>query len=114
MKRWLLVTFDNDWADEMNVCGFSIFEKMAWENVKTAIENHDRWPEEVSFGTNENNEYSNAKELIKAYKVKEISYDVQMTIRLVFDIMDFKWGNFPAPWERWDTDDMEMPESEIE
>lgn len=104
-KQWLLVRFKDNWADEMDVCGFSFFDKFAWDNVLTAINNHERWPEEIGFGTNESNEYRTAQDLINEYKVVEVTQDEKDTIQRLFEMRDWGWGNFPAPWENWDEDD---------
>jgi hypothetical protein len=93
MTQQVLVIFKDDWADEMDIRGFSIMSKDQWEFTKLEIE-HCPFPQEVSFGSNEWNDYDNAKQFLSLFEAIEISKDEEQTIIKLFKYKQF--GTFPV------------------
>jgi len=71
MKK-VLVLFNDDWADEMDMNGFSIMREDQWNWHVSALK-ASVYPIEHYFGTNESNEYNSAEEIIRCYTVKAIT-----------------------------------------
>ena len=71
MKK-VLVLFNDDWADEMDMNGFSIMREDQWNWHVSALK-ASAYPVELYFGTNESNEYNSAEEIIRCYTVKAIT-----------------------------------------
>jgi len=88
----VLVTFTDNWADEMDVVGFSILTKEQWEYKKLELQ-HTEFPQEVGFGTNESNEYESAEEFLSRFKVQPISDETEITLKQLFGPYDF--GTIP-------------------
>jgi len=72
MKNNVLLEWDGNWADEMDVSGFAVMEKKDWNKYKKFLSNHDK---EFTFyiGTNEEIEYENGKELLSEISVTPIT-----------------------------------------
>lgn len=92
MSKKLLVIFDDNWADEMDIAGFDIFTKEHWEYKKLELE-HTKFPQEVGFGTNESNTYDSAEEFLSMFKEQEISKEEEKIIRKFFG--NYFFGIFP-------------------
>ena len=56
----LLVIFDGNWADEMDVEGFMIVSKECWDYKQIEWE-HTEFPQELYIGTNEALVYDDRK-----------------------------------------------------
>lgn len=70
-KTHVLVIANVNWADEMDIGGFKIFESETWEKFKSDWEKKDY----VNFyiGTNEDLEYSSGKEYLRDLRAKPIT-----------------------------------------
>jgi hypothetical protein len=103
----VLVKFDDNWADEMDVSGFKIFDNLdAWEkcvNEFTKNRFDGEEPEddeenyfEVYFGTNEYNEYESMDEFISNFDIAEISDEEAVAIEKIFpESTSCGYGHFP-------------------
>ena len=78
----VLLQWDTNWADEMDIYGFSIMDKSAWEEYKKKLENKGSFY--ICVGTNEEIDYNNGEELIKEISVRSISEDEVKTIQKLF------------------------------
>jgi hypothetical protein len=67
-----LVKFNCDWADEFDVYGFTIIENDEWDKFMQAIENLD-YPHESYFGTNEAIIFERRDDIIRSFKVVDIT-----------------------------------------
>ena len=67
----VLVSWNPDWADECNFPGYEVMDKEKWESfVESAkASNGTTW----YFGTNEETEYENARDLLREFKVVDIT-----------------------------------------
>jgi hypothetical protein len=79
----LLIWKDN-WADEMDLESFVITDKTGYE--KWLEEGKNQKDFEISFGTNEWNEYSYFRELQNTVKIKDISQTDAETIVLALNL----------------------------
>jgi len=89
----LLIKFEGNWADEMDIYGFTIMTVKQWEYKKNEIR-HTPLPIEVCFGTNESEEYETHEEYLRNFKVIEITKaEVKVLKKLfLFNLSDY--GNF--------------------
>lgn len=100
----LLIKFKGDWADEMDVYGFTIISEEKWAFKKLEWE-HTPFPQECMVGTNEYVEYKDMQEYLKNFKVKEISEDEIKCIQKFFGNRDFGhvcWIEGEAPDSFWE------------
>jgi len=88
----LLIIFNGDWADEMDVEGFMIVSEECWKYKQLEWENTP-FPQELYVGTNEAIEYDDIKEYLRDFKVKEISDEEETVIRKLFGL-NSKFSNF--------------------
>jgi hypothetical protein len=82
MEEKVLLQWDTNWADEMDINGFAIMDKSEWEDYKKMLKNKERFY--IYIGTNEEIDYNNGNELLKEISVKNISDDEVKTIRKFF------------------------------
>ena len=83
MTNKVLVKFESNWADEMDVCGFAVMSSDEWNKVRQIILLiKDEFS--ISVGTNEEIEYENGQELLDEYEVCEISDDESQIIQRLF------------------------------
>lgn len=68
----VLIEFNGNWADEIDVCGFSVKTTEEWEKDKALIEAYER---EIilCIGTNEELEFENGQDFLNCLTVTEIS-----------------------------------------
>jgi len=88
----VLVIFKGNWADEMDVEGFDIISKAAWDFKKLEVE-HTDFPQMIGVGTNEELDYESAKQYLSEFQVHEISDSDEATIRKYFG--KYTFGNVP-------------------
>ena len=82
-KTIVLLQWDSNWADEMDIYGFAIMDKEEWEEYKKYL--HDRKGGFTLYiGTNEDIEYSNGRELLNEITVTEISDREAGTVEKLF------------------------------
>lgn len=83
MNTHYIVKFVDNWADEMDVAGFYIYEKTTWDELKTNIENI-KTKMEFSIGTNEELEYRNGKELLNSFVEIPLTFEKYEIILQLF------------------------------
>lgn len=95
-----LLKYDSNWADEMDIDGFTIMSDEGWESWKTDIQKFFKKREYWNYGigTNEDIEYGSAKEVLKDIKVIDISEDEADIIDKLFfkDSVYKTFGYFPC------------------
>lgn len=72
----ILVIFNENWADEMDVAGFSIMSKEKWESYVNGIPDKKLY---LGIGSNEEIEFRNKHDYLTSFDVKELSqqeYDI--------------------------------------
>jgi len=89
----LLIKFEGNWADEMDIYGFTIMTVKQWEYKKNEIR-HTPFPLEVYFGTNESEDYETPEEYLRNFKVKEITKDEVKVLKKLFLSTLSDYGNF--------------------
>jgi len=99
----LLVKFDENWADEMDVSGFKLFKsEQDWQKAikkfkdEREIEDEEDCCFSIYFGTNEDNEYTSFSEFLNCFEVTNIS-DAEAAVLLTLfpDLVQFEYGHFP-------------------
>ena len=99
----ILVKFDDNWADEMDVSGFKIFDNLdAWNKAleekkkRRELEDDDQYFE-VCFGTNEYIEYDSFSSFLNRFQITEISKDTAEIIGMLFpEAKSYGYGHFPV------------------
>lgn len=82
-EKQVLLTWDGNWADEMDISGFAIVSESRWLKHKSDLENKtNRFYFYV--GTNEEIEYSNGKELLREIEVKYVTEDEAKVVNKLF------------------------------
>jgi len=82
-KTTVLLQWDSNWADEMDIYGFSLMDKEDWLDYKKYLKERKRG---FTFyiGTNEEIEYRNGKELLDEITVTEITDKEAATVEKLF------------------------------
>ena len=117
MRKLLLVTFDDNWSDELNIYGFKVMYEESFNQMmalaQKIIENNPY--REYYFGTNEAIEYSSFKEYESAITTNEITQEeADLLLRLFGDpgraLASF--GHFIVVTEYDDVEDDEEDDDE--
>ena len=74
MENPVLIKWQGNWADEMDVCGFVVMPKQEADSYKQYLESRE---DEItlSVGSNEDIEYPNGKKLLKELKFSNLTND---------------------------------------
>jgi hypothetical protein len=92
---YVLVKFDDNWADEFDLEGFMIWEKEEWEQHKALALRCKNWPQESYFGTNEWTEWQSAKQYLDCFTEVDLSPEEVLTMTKLFgDRMMNGYSNF--------------------
>lgn len=79
----VLVQWNSNWADEMDVEGFQILTDREWETIRHSILQRKN-SFEIYVGTNEDIEYSNGEELLEEITVTPLTLEEAATIEKFF------------------------------
>lgn len=71
MEKVLLI-WNSNWADEMDISGFYIMEKRDWENYKSFLRDKTE-SFSIYVGTNQELQYDNGSRLLDEIESQEIS-----------------------------------------
>jgi hypothetical protein len=82
-KTTVLLQWDSNWADEMDIYGFSLMDKEDWSEYKKYLKER-KGGFTFYIGTNEEIEYSNGNELLREITVTEISDKEAATVEKLF------------------------------
>lgn len=97
----VLVTFSDNWADEMDIEGSKIMLESKWEEYKKALKER-KGRISVGFGTNEDNDYTNGAKLLRAFSAKKITPTEEKVLK---KFLGDSWGNCNAFWALEDLED---------
>lgn len=98
---YVLVKFSDNWADEMDIAGFKVMTQEAWDETVALVH---KWFETneyytVSFGTNEENEYYSAENLLDCFEVTPLDVIGHTVLYHLFSKPygehDIEFGEFP-------------------
>ncbi len=106
---FLLIRYNDNWADEMNINGLAIVHRDAWQEILEETEKYFNtnsvW--ECSIGTNEDLEFSSYIDWLRKFTITELSDSEGITLMLVFKRVNIvaikenrlvvKEGFFPIP-----------------
>lgn len=79
-----IVLYNGDWADEMDVNGFSITSDMCWEEYQKFVNEKGIFPHTKCVGTNEDIEYETAKDYFRDLTAKDITKEEVLVIKKLF------------------------------
>lgn len=84
----VLVKWSSNWADEMDIQGFSIMKKQEWEHYKKEVIKLKNFC--IYVGTNEEIDYRSGEDLLEEITIKKISPEEE---RLIKKFIGSKFGN---------------------
>ena len=93
----LLVKYDSNWADEMDIDGFKVLTNEQWKKYQKGFEKHFK-EECYSYcvGTNEEIEYNDFDEFRNDFKVSEITDEEAAVLKKLFaKVSTDGYGFFP-------------------
>lgn len=90
---YILVKYEDDWADEIDIQGFRLFSKSGWEEYLKAWEK-DEFPCGMNIGSNQRVEWNNFDELKQKFTVTEVSEEFVRELKQVFG-ENVYYGKFP-------------------
>ena len=84
--KYFLVTKNEDYADEFDVEGFSIFEGESKQDILNQLTPSEdvSFPTERYFGTNEAIQYDDLKDYLESFEFKELTKEEYDTINKLF------------------------------
>jgi len=96
----LLIEYDSNWADEMNVNGFQVMTEVEFENYKKTVNRvfeTSTYGWTFGIGTNQEIDYEKEKEFFNDIKVSELSDEEYMMFKKYFTRYDkmITYGFFP-------------------
>jgi hypothetical protein len=94
----LLIKFDDNCADEMDVSGFKLFDNLdAWNAAIAEFKEENNGYLEVFFGTNEYIGYETVEEFLVQFDITEISDAAAEVIETLFPEakLSYGYGHFP-------------------
>lgn len=104
----VLVEFSTNWADEIDLSGFKIYDKLEWEELVAKVSLH-KSSFQVYFGTNESNEYENGEALLEEYTISHLNdSDAEVIMRL----LGGEYGMFEDPLEVFEFNEIDIDEEE--
>lgn len=79
----LLISYSDNWADEMDIDGFVIKEEKEWKEIEKSLKAFKK-SIFVGFGTNEDNEYRNGKNFLETIEVEKITDEEYKILKKFF------------------------------
>lgn len=84
-KNKVLLKFEDNWADEMDICSWQIVDKAAFESIRDSfILKYEDREFNIGIGSNEDIEYDNAKAFLEKIDVTDITDEEVKTIKKLF------------------------------
>jgi len=103
----VLLTWNSNWADEMDIQGFIVTTQSEYDDWKTFLENK-KLDFEIYVGTNEGIEYSSGAELLAEVDVEDItSEEMNVVLKMFgteFGFTEF-WNQTPEKDEDEENED---------
>jgi hypothetical protein len=107
----VLVKWNSNWADEMDISGYSIMDKEEWNDLKDTLRKKTA-PFTIGVGTNEEIDYENGKELLEELEATPISKEEEdVIVRLIGG--EFGFTDFAFPVDE-DDEDEEYYDDEVD
>lgn len=111
-KQYILVKWDSNWADEMDVEGFAMLEKSEADKLKKTLKNFKR-EFTVCIGTNEEIDYEKGSDMLDELEFKKISEEEYKTVKKLFGTSGgHDFVDIVSELETMDQDDEEDQDSE--
>lgn len=101
-KQYILIRYDDNWADEFEVSGFYATTIDEWEKFVHEV-SQASYPQEIYFGTNEFVEFETFEDFYNKLTIVHISEDEFITLGRLFAIGEtteaggFSYGIFLTP-----------------
>lgn len=101
-----LVKWDDNWADEMDICGFVIMTDEEYKEFNQYV-NNIFVPFEISVGTNEELNYENGEDFLRSITVKEITEEETKVLDKFFKNNKYGHTSFVSTIEYYGKDEDE-------
>ncbi len=110
-EQQVLICFDDNWADEMDIQGFTIMDENDWKFIKKKLQAYKNTIH-IGFGTNEDNEYENGNAFLETLNVEKISEE---EVNAISKFFGYSYGNtsFIYAFEQM-ADEEEEEDDEVE
>lgn len=102
----VLVKWDGNWADEMDLSSFCVFDGPSWNAYRKELEDHDM-EMELYIGTNEELSFDNGKDLLSEMSVQFITAEEAEVINKLFDGSHDQAGVFSIELENEEEEEEE-------
>jgi hypothetical protein len=99
---YVLLNWEGNWADEMDISGFGIMKREDWEDYKKMLENRGEFT--FCIGTNEEIEYDNGPALLEEIEVRNITEEEYNIIQKLFG-GEYGFTDFLEVEEDYDDED---------
>ena len=90
-QKYLLVKYEDNWGDEMDIYGVQLMTGAEFEALKNDIIMKIDFPTECGIGTNEEMQYNSARDVIRSMTAIEIAESTFNDLRDKFT----SFGKFP-------------------
>ncbi|TFG99045.1 hypothetical protein E4H12_04075 [Candidatus Thorarchaeota archaeon] len=82
----LLVTYNSNWADEMDIDGFYLTTQFRWDRFVERVNSHFKDKDDYTYyiGTNEEIVYESVEMLLSDFKVEEITAEEATLVLKLF------------------------------
>ena len=86
IKMKYLISFNDNWGDEMDVCGWGIYTEEEKNEYLESVSNYFKENGYCSIyvGSNQEIEYEDEKEFLNTLEIKEITDEEEKTIKKIF------------------------------
>ena len=92
----ILVKLSTNWADEMDIDGYQILTHKEWQDKQEEYKKaFNQAPQEIYFGTNQENYYDELEDYMSEISAQEISED---EADVLIKYLGKSYGNFAEPY----------------
>jgi len=112
--KYYVCTFSDNWADEMDLEGFCLMTEDEKDEMIKDIKKRFRRGGSICFGTNEDNDYSDADEVLATLSYEQITKAEFDTIARVIGTSFGEQGPMDGSGGNWDDEDEDEDEDTVE
>lgn len=91
--RYILVKFNDNWADEMDIDGFKVMTEERHKKALASLDGPETFPFEAYFGTNESNLYEDKDQFLRNFEFIPVDESFALELK-----QHFPYGFGSVPW----------------
>lgn len=92
-EKKILLKWEDNWADEMDVQGFHVITEKAWNAFKQLMETELKFPYNIGVGSSEDIDYREYNDLAKTFTACYITDEFADSLNTLFEL---PYGTFPG------------------